>query len=269
MWIATHFTPRYWDYWAQVDKKLHYVFTRSDRPWYFGQSPPRDAWEAWQEPAWLRSELLFRSPFCFPTRLWILPVCFLLLTLRSERGAKGLGPIKHGSRWQPGGILGRRYEISSVLEDLLSALRSYLPNRCCCTICLRESHTKQILSCSRRIPSSVCLSLRYHNPLERLRAAYVKGARSRIHIDEPHSPISVQRRLTIAPFLRRAELGHYCSSIVPTEHGQIYRALLILTTALSYPSVKEQKSNPKNLSDIMILHFIRKPLKIIGVVRKA
>lgn len=122
VWIATHFTPSYWDYWAQVDKKLYCAFTRSDRLWYFGQPPPLDDWQVWREPAWLLLELLFRSPFCFPTTLCILTVClcFLLLTLRSVWGAKGLGPIKCGSRWQPGGMMGRRYEISSVLEDLLS-----------------------------------------------------------------------------------------------------------------------------------------------------
>lgn len=52
----------------------------------------------------------------------------------------------------------------------LSALRSYLQNRCCCTICLRESHTKQILSCNRRILLFFFSfgSLRYQNPRETL-----------------------------------------------------------------------------------------------------
>lgn len=196
VWIATHFTPSYWDYWAQVDKKLYCVFTTSDRLWYFGQSPPLDDWQVWHEPAWLLSELLFRSPFCFPTTLCILTVClrFLLLTLRSVWGAKGLGPIKCGSRWQPGGIMGRRYEISSILEDLLS---------------LHWDHTYKTGAAAPYVSEKVTLSkfylateeslfpfffssffffwsLRYQNPLGRLWVAYVKGARSTVCIDESY-----------------------------------------------------------------------------------
>lgn len=79
----------------------------------------------------------------------------------------------------------------------LSALRSYLQNRCCCTICLRESHTKQILSCNRRIlffffPFG---SLRYQNPLGRLWGAYAKSARSIMCTGESCSWIFVQWNL--------------------------------------------------------------------------
>lgn len=79
-------------------------------------------WWGSDRAAQLLPELLFPSPFCFPTTLCTLTVClcFLLPTLRSEWEAKGLRPIKCGSRWQPGGIMGRRAEISSILEDLLS-----------------------------------------------------------------------------------------------------------------------------------------------------
>lgn len=79
-------------------------------------------WWGSHKAAQLLPELLFPSPFCFPTTLCTLTVClcFLLPTLRSEWEAKGLRPIKCGSRWQPGGIMGRRAEISSILKDLLS-----------------------------------------------------------------------------------------------------------------------------------------------------
>lgn len=194
VWTATHFTPSYWDYWAQVDTKLYCVFTRSDRLWYFGQSPPLDDWQVWHEPAWLLSELLFRSPFCFPTTLCILTVClrFLLRTLRSVRGAKGLGPIKCGSRWQPGGMTGRRYEISSILEDLLA---------------LHWDHTYKTGAAAPYVSKKVTLSEFYlateesllgfflipqvSKPSVGLWVAYVEGARSIIRIDETYSWIYV------------------------------------------------------------------------------
>lgn len=84
----------------------------------------------------------------------------------------------------------------------LSALRSYLQNRCCCTICLRESHTKQILSCNRRIllfffflldPSGI-------RTLERLWGAYAKSARSITCTGESCSWIYVQWNLVYYSF---------------------------------------------------------------------
>ena len=133
VWIAMHFTPSYWDYGAQVDKKLYCVFTRSDRLWHFGQSPPLGDWKVWHEPAWLPPKLLFWSPFCLPTALCILTVCLclLLLTLRSGGEPRDTGQLN-------GGAGGSQVELRE--GEMKFPLFSRI-----CSLCTEIILTKQVL----------------------------------------------------------------------------------------------------------------------------
>lgn len=186
MWIATRFTPSCWDYWPRWTRSCPVSSHQRTACGTSSSHRPIMTDKPDMNQLGFYLSCSFEVPFVSPQHF----ACSLSVSAsscspcgRSAWGAKGLRPIKCGSRWQPGGMPGRRDEISSVLEDLRSPQWDHSQNRCCCTIWLRETLSKFKLAAEE--------SFRYQNPLGRLGVAYMKGARSIKWADESYSWIYV------------------------------------------------------------------------------